>query len=162
VIFGAAVKPDGRPSGSLQRRVDGAVAIAETLGEGLFLATGGQGRFGAPEANVIRDLLMARGVQPDRILLEDQAHDTLESVRLCDAILRARGDVGLVVPCTSGYHLPRCALLFRLLGYPVRTWPMPGDRPHLGGFKWLRYVAKEVIALPYDAVLLMLRRRPAA
>ena len=150
--------PDGRPSGSLRRRVEGALKIAEALGGGLFIATGGQGRFGPPEAEVIRDLLLAAGVSGDRILVEDQARDTLESVVFCDAILRSRGDAGLVVPCTSGYHLLRCRLLFRMLGYRVRTWPMPADRPHIGWLKWTRYVAKEALAIPYDTVLLGLRR----
>lgn len=158
MIFGAAVMPDGRPSGSLRRRVEGALEIAEALGGALFIATGGQGRFGPPEARVIRDLLLAAGVSSDQILVEDRARDTLESVVFCDAILRARGDAGLIVPCTSGYHLLRCGLLFRLLGYAVRTWSMPADRPHIGWLKWARYVAKEALAIPYDAVLLGFRR----
>lgn len=160
MIFGAAVQSDGRPSGSLRRRVEGALKIAETLGEGVFIATGGQGRFGPPEARVISDLLRAAGVPSDAILVEDRARDTLESVVFCDAILRARGDAGLVVPCTSGYHLLRCGLLFKLLGYQVRAWPMPADRPYLGWRKWARYVAKEALAIPYDAVLLGFRRGP--
>ncbi len=159
VIFGAAVKPDGTPSGSLLRRVDGALAIAATLPDCLFLATGGQGRFGAPEAEVIRERLLAAGVEAGRILTEDKARDTLESVIFCDAILRGRGDATLVAPCSSNYHNPRCALLLRIRGYRVRVWPMPPDRPHLGWLKWTRYLLKECIALPYDAVLLALRPR---
>lgn len=61
----------------------------------------------------------------------------------------------LLVPCSSGYHNPRCALLFRLLGYRVRIGAMPPDLPHLGVLKWGTYVLKECLALPYDAVLLL-------
>jgi uncharacterized SAM-binding protein YcdF (DUF218 family) len=162
VIFGAAVRPDGTPSGSLTRRVEGAVALARDVRARVFLATGGIGRYGPAEASVIRDLLIAAGVAQQEILIEDQATDTLQSVLLCHDILRRRSDVESIVPCSSGYHNLRCALLFRLLGYRVRIGRMPADLPHLGFWKWSRYLLKEVIALPYDAALLLLRRSSKA
>ncbi|MBL8773483.1 MAG: YdcF family protein [Phenylobacterium sp.] len=158
VIFGAAVKADGQPSGTLRRRVEGALAIGRDLPDPVYLPTGGQGRHGPAEAAIMRDLLLAGGAPADRIVVEDRARDTLESVERCHALLAARGDAQAVIPCTSRYHIPRCALLFRILGYPVRTFPMPADRPHVGWRKWLTYVAKECLALPYDAVLLLSRR----
>lgn len=157
VIFGAAVRPDGTPSGSLRRRVEGALRLGEGVTDRLFLATGGVGRHGPAEALVIRDLLLAAGVAPHEILVEDKARDTLESVLFCHAILRRRPEVETVWPCSSDYHNPRCALLFRMLGYRVRRGRMPPDRPHLGVAKWGRYLLKEVIATPYDVVQLALR-----
>jgi len=157
VIFGAAVRADGTPSGSLARRVDGALALARAAPDRIFLPTGGVGRHGPAEALVMRGLLRAAGIADDDILVEDRAADTLQSVLFCDAILRRRQDIGLLVPCSSGYHNPRCALLFRMLGYRVRVGRMPPDLPHLGPLKWGVYVMKECIALPYDALLLLLR-----
>jgi len=157
VIFGAAVRADGTPGGSLSRRVEGALAFARGAGSAKFLATGGVGRYGPAEALVVRDLLRSRGVRDEHILVEDRATDTLESIVNCDAILRTREDVELVFPCTSRYHVARCALLFRLLGYRVR-WPsMPADRRHIGMWKWLAYGLKEVVVTPYDALLLLSR-----
>lgn len=158
VIFGAAVRPDGTPSGSLSRRVEGALAIAREIPNAMFLATGGVGRYGPSEATIIRGLLVAAGTDPGHILIEDHAKDTLQSVLLCDRILRSRLDIELLIPCSSGYHNMRCALLFRMLGYRVEVRPMPKDRPHLPRWKWLLYIVKEAIALPYDAALLMCRR----
>ena len=158
VIFGAAVREDLTPSGSLERRVRVALAFASGLTRPMFLGTGGVGRYGPSEASVIRDLLLRAGVPAERILVEDRARDTLESVRNCDSILAGRGDVECVAPCTSLYHVPRCALLFRLLGYRVRIPPTQDDRSHLGLRKWLYFILKEVVALPYDAVLLLLGR----
>jgi len=157
VIFGSAVRADGTPSGSLARRVEGALVLARTTPQRMFVGTGGVGRHGPAEAHVIRDLLVAAGIEPNDILIEDQALDTLQSVLLCDAILRPRKDVGLIVPCSSSYHNLRCALLFRMLGYRVRIGRVPSDLPHLGPTKWGAYVFKELFALPYDAVLLSLR-----
>jgi len=158
VIFGAAVRADGTASGSLARRVEGALAIARELRDPIFLATGGVGRYRPAEAVIIRKLLLAARVDPGSILVEDQAEDTLQSVLLCDALLRSRSDVDLLIPCSSAYHNLRCALLFRMLGYRVEVRSMPKERPHLPLWKWLLYVLKEAIALPYDAVLLVFRR----
>ena len=155
VVFGAAVKEDGTASGSLERRVRGALDFARSAAQPCFIATGGQGRYGPPEAWVIREMLLAAGVAPDRILIEDQARDTLESVVLCSKLLSQRNDVEFVVPCTSRYHLPRCALLFRLAGFRVEVPPMPEESQYLGRAKWARYLLKEVIAIPYDALLLL-------
>ena len=159
VIFGAAIRPDGTASGSLVRRVEGALSLARAAPARLFLATGGVGRYGPAEAEIIRDLLVASGVEGREILLESQASDTLESVLFCDAILHRRDDIMLLVPCTSRYHIPRCALLLRLLGYRVRIGRMPADRRFLGWRKWSVCVLKECIALPWDALLLVLRTR---
>src|SRR4051794_19217625 len=100
VIFGAAVRADGTASGSLSRRVKGALALAEEAHPRMFLATGGKGRYGPAEARVIHDLLVASGIQEQEILIEEKAIDTLQSVLSCHDILRPRNDVDLLVPCS--------------------------------------------------------------
>src|ERR1019366_8269193 len=120
IILGAAVRADGSPSGSLARRVEGALAFAQTTRAPKFIPTGGVGRYGPAEAEVIQELLMRGGIRQEDITLEDRAQNTLESVEYCHAILSARSDVDIIVPCTSTYHIPRCAVLFRILGYKVR------------------------------------------
>src|SRR5260221_11212681 len=101
VIFGAAVLPGGRPSGSLSRRVEGALALAREQRPRMFLATGGVGRHGPAEARVIHDLLLAADVPEQEILIEEEAKDTLQSVLLCHAILRRRTDIDFLVTCSS-------------------------------------------------------------
>jgi uncharacterized SAM-binding protein YcdF (DUF218 family) len=155
IIFGAAVRADGTPSGSLVRRVQGALAFAPMVAGPKYVVTGGVGRYGPAEACVMQEMLIRDGVKPEDITVEDKARDTLESVRFCDVILRTRSDVDQVVPCTSRYHLPRCALLLRMLGYKVRVPEMPADRPDLPLKKWLFFLLKEVLALPYDALLMI-------
>ena len=159
IIFGAAVREDGQLSPTLNRRVHGALAWAQGHPDGLLIPTGGIGPSGLTEAEAMqRDLLIA-GIAPERIIPETQGHDTLESVRLCDAILRKRGDCRSVAICTSPFHQPRCALLFRLLGYRVESPLMPSDRGRVLMRKYARYVLKEIFATPYDALLLLLQQR---
>lgn len=101
--------------------------------------------------------LLAAGVDPARIVIEPTGRDTLESVRRCDCILRQRGDCARVIVCTSSYHQPRCALLFRLLGFQVALAPVPGDLARFSIAGYARAVAKEALAAPYDSALLLLR-----
>jgi uncharacterized SAM-binding protein YcdF (DUF218 family) len=158
VIFGAAVRADGSPSGSLRRRCENAAAAGRAPGPAgagpWYLATGGVGRHGPAEALVARDVLVQLGVPTERVLVEPQARDTLESVRLCTRILRRRGDCERVLVSSGSYHNLRCVWLFRLAGFASRAVPTATDRPHLGGAKWLRYVAKELLATPWDLALL--------
>jgi len=159
VIFGAAVRADGSASGSLRRRCDNAVRHGGSgLGGPLYLPSGGVGRHGPAEALVMRDILIEHGVAQARIVLEPEAHDTLQSVQLCSRLLRGRGDVGRVRVSTSSYHRLRCTLLFRLAGFDSAALPSASDRPHLGWGKWLRYVGKELIATPWDAAWLLWHR----
>ena len=101
-------------------------------------------------------LLIEGGIAPDRITTERKARNTLESVRSCDAIMRASGNVIEVIPCTSLYHIPRCAVLLRLLGWKVRVVAMPSD---VAAVRWrtlLWYWMRELIALLYDVALLLI------
>ncbi len=150
---------DGRPSGSLERRVEGALDWWRGHPDVCFLPTGGIGRHGPAEARVIRDLLVAAGVNATRVIIEDQARDTLQSVLLCDQILRARSDVGTIICCTSRYHQLRCKLLLKMLGYAVTLPPMPPDRPWLPTARYLRFRLKEWVSTPYDMIQLALRVR---
>lgn len=162
IVFGAGVRPDGRPSPVLRHRIAGALAWSRGRDGIMFLATGGKGRHGPPEAQVIRQGLVDGGADPALILVECEARDTLESVRLCDRILRERGDCRRVLVCTSTYHQPRCALLLRILGYRVVAPPMPSRWGRLRTRHYALALLKEALATPYDAALLLLRKAAAA
>ena len=131
------------------------MALARHLERPWFLATGGVGRHGPAEALVMRNILLENGAPEGRILLETRASDTLESVRLCTRMLRARPELQPLLVCSSDYHNPRCVLLFRIAGFRCWSEPTPSDRPHLGTWKWTCYVLKEFLATPWDALLLL-------
>jgi len=158
VVFGAGVRPDGRPSTALRWRVEAAAAFGARHADPLFLPTGGVGRFGPSEASVMASLLRGRGVPAERILLEETASDTLASARAVARLLRAQGIAAPVFAASSLYHLPRCLLLLRLLGVPAGAALPPAvpaaTRWWRRGYWWLR----EVPALPYDAALAVLLR----
>jgi uncharacterized SAM-binding protein YcdF (DUF218 family) len=152
IIFGAAVRPDGTPSGTLRRRVAAGIAYAGKAGLVRFLVTGGAVRNPPAEAVVMRRLLLDQGIAEAHILVEDKARNTHESAVLCSAILTARDDVGRVAVCTSRYHMARCRMLLRLHGIPTVPGAASEDAIFVGtagyAYAWLR----EILAFPLDAV----------
>ena len=155
VIFGAAVRADGRPSRVLADRVRLALRCGATLARPIYLPTGGVGRRGPAEASVMARLLREAGVEDADILVEDTATDTLRSARACARVLRRHGLAGApVLAASSAYHLPRCVLLLRLAGLDARAAPPPWPAPTPNTLlRWQRRL-HEVVALPYDAVQL--------
>jgi uncharacterized SAM-binding protein YcdF (DUF218 family) len=155
VVFGAAVRPDGRASSTLRRRVDAAARFGRRFRRPLFIPTGAVGRFGGSEASVMGGLLRDFGVPEDRLLLEETGTDTLSSVRAVRRLLRAHALAAPVYAATSAYHLPRCLLLLRLAGIPARPAPPP-EFPAAGSrrLRWY-WRLRELPAVPYDAALIV-------
>ncbi len=159
VIFGAAVRPDGSPSGTLRRRVEGAVRAAQTCQSAMFLVTGAVGKYGPAEANIMRDILLEHGVGADRIICEREGHDTLSSVINCARIIEAKTPpAAKIIVCSSAYHNPRCVWLLRLAGINSSWVTMPPDRPHLPWSKLLFFYAKEPPAIVWDTAMILIHK----
>lgn len=158
LVFGAAVRLNGRPSAALRRRIRSAAAWAKSHPTSIVIPTGAAGENGPAEAKVIRKALVDSGVPASRIVLEPRGQDTLQSVRYCHQMIQRRGDYRRVVCCTSRYHQPRCALLLKMLGYRVVLPAVPISRGQLSWFGFARLFVREVAALPYDALLLFARK----
>ncbi len=158
VIFGAAVRPDGRPSGTLRRRVEAAAAFATQFPAAVFIPTGGIGRFGASEASVMADLLRRQAPRGWSFLLEETATDTLSSVRAVRRLLNEQAIHGAVYAATSAYHMPRCLLLLWLAGIPARRCPPPVAPAATDWRKRWYWRLREVPAIPYDAALVLALR----
>jgi uncharacterized SAM-binding protein YcdF (DUF218 family) len=152
VIFGAAVRPDGKPSGTLRHRVTAAARFAARFQRPLFVPTGSKGRFGDPEAKVMARLLRDAGFSEESILQEETGTDTLSSVRAVARLVRGRSPV---YACSSAYHLPRCLLLLRLAGIPARACPPPLVPAATSQWRRWYWRLREMPALPYDALLML-------
>ncbi len=152
IIFGAAVRPDGEPSGAMRDRVEAAVRFGSTLAQPLYMPTGGVGRFGAAEAEVMARLLRGHGVAQDQIQQEPTGINTIRSVRACAGLLH--GHQGPVYAATSAYHLPRCLVLLHLAGLNALACPPPrGPSAERLLRRWYWHL-REVPAVPVDAALL--------
>lgn len=156
--MGAAVGPGGVPSGAMRRRVGGALEFARSLDRPpIFLPTGGVGRHGPAEAQIMARLLRDGGVADERIVLEEQARDTLESAENCVVLLAEVAPGTPIYVVTDRYHLLRSVLLFRAYGIPARGVRLAAAR-RVGWLRRLYDVLREVPAVPWDLGLALVRR----
>jgi uncharacterized SAM-binding protein YcdF (DUF218 family) len=75
------------------------------------------------EAAEGRKLLIALGVEPERVIAEDRSRNTFENAEFTAATVRPKpGETWLLV--TSAYHMPRSMGLFRKAGFAVVAFPV--------------------------------------
>jgi uncharacterized SAM-binding protein YcdF (DUF218 family) len=115
VVLGNEVLPDGRPHPRLASRLDRALGLYRAGLVGRILVTGGRGKTGFEEADVMRDHLLAHGVPAEDLLVDRQGHTTFHSAVRARAILDNLG-LRSVVLCSQYYHLPRARLAFARAG----------------------------------------------
>lgn len=127
IVLGAGVNGT-EPSLSLRVRLDAALAYVQDKPDIPIVVSGSQGRGeDISEARCMADWLTARGVDPERVWLEEQADDTRENIRYSLAMLAERGvdtadDIAVV---TSDYHLCRASMYMTGNMVPVAAH-MPG------------------------------------
>lgn len=148
VILGAAVWEGGVPSPTLMRRSGFA---AELYFDGHFdrvIPSGGLGRHPPSEAAVMRDILVAKGIPEDRIILDESAKTTIDTARFLGEWIRTHPDWRIEV-VTDGYHALRTRIALGAYGVRAKVRAVratePSPRPVLLIKQWLR----ELLAIPY-------------
>lgn len=128
VVLGAKVRNDG-PSRSLQERIRGAYDYMTAHPDVIAIVSGGQGPDEPmTEAQCMAEELIAMGIEPERIWLEDQATSTWENIQFSlkriEEITGSRPQkLGIL---SSEYHLFRASLFARragveFIGIPATT-----------------------------------------
>ena len=128
LVLGCKVNPNG-PSLSLSERIDATYRYLTKNPYAICIASGGQGPDEPmPEAQCIYDHLTAKGIDPDRIWLEEESTSTWENLNFSLDLIESKTGkrpqaIGLV---SSEYHLFRAGLLAKecgitTLGIPART-----------------------------------------
>lgn len=145
VVLGARV--DGRvPSGALRNRIQVAGEYLAANPETCAVLSGGQGADEEiSEAQCMYEQLVAAGVDPARLILEDRSTDTSENLRFSRQLIPEGASVGLV---TNNFHIFRALALARGLGWqgvqgiPVATSVI--SVPH--------YYMREFVGVVYDGL----------
>lgn len=128
VVLGAKVRQDG-PSVSLWDRIYGAAEYLQEHPNTIAILSGGQGADEPmTEAQAMYEELVALGVDPDRLWLEDEATSTWENLQFSLALIEEKtgerpDKLGVL---SSEYHLFRASLFTRachveFVGIPART-----------------------------------------
>lgn len=115
VVLGNRVERSGAPSGHLRLRLDHALALYQQGMVKNFIVSGGLGREGFEEADVMRDYLLQRGVPAENIFTDRDGYDTYETARNAKSIMDAHGFTSAVV-VSHYFHLPRALVTFNRFG----------------------------------------------
>ncbi len=145
VVLGCRVEGDGTPSAALARRIERA-HVGFVVGQApRIVASGGRRWRGLPEAEAIRRVLVAGGVDPRAVSLELRSNDTLENARFASALVR-RSSGRRIAVVTCDWHMPRALACFRVYGFDAEPWPAPSPPPPWG--RRVRRRLHEAVAWP--------------
>ena len=154
IVLGAGVNGTS-PSLSLKTRLDAALSYLEAHPDIPVVLTGGQG-YGEDitEAACMYNYLTARGVEPERLILEEDASNTAENFEFSAPLLEAAGvEIGTdtVAVVTNDFHIARSRLIAAKKGYGVIYGvgaPIPW--PHLEVNYYLREAFAVVKSVLFD------------
>lgn len=121
VTLGYALADDGTAQPPLLDRLGVALKVAEKNPSARVMVTGGVPKGGVTEGDVMTKWLVEKGVDRDRILIEDKSKDTVGNV-LNVANLLARHNADTVVLVTSSSHMRRARTL---LEEALRQYDLP-------------------------------------
>lgn len=118
IVFGAGVNGT-TPSLSLLDRLEAALRWLEEHPDGIAVVSGCQGpNEQVSEARVMFDWLTARGIEPERVVMEEQAGSSYENVLYSLALIEKLGGdpTGRVALISSEYHLHRLCMIAGTFG----------------------------------------------
>ena len=116
VILGFALNSDGTMKDELIGRLETGLASAEKYPNAYVVVTGGGTAAGNPnvtEGGLMGEWLLEHGLDEERLIVEDQAPDTVGNAENTYRILSEQyPSVKNLVMVTSDYHVPRGSILF--------------------------------------------------
>lgn len=127
LVLGAQIYAD-RPSASLQSRLDAAFDYLERNPSSHAILCGGQGSNEVmPEAWMMRDYLLARGIPEDRLLIEDASSNTIQNIANARQQYLSPGDRTAVI--TNEFHLARARRL--MASSALDPYGIPAPTPYV-------------------------------
>ncbi len=121
VVLGCKVKGDV-PSLMLKRRLNAAYTYLEEHPEVMCIVSGGQGDGEViSEAQAMQTYLIEKGIDADRILMEDKSTNTEENLAFSKVILEEKDLGDEIVIVTDSFHQYRASLLAEELGLEIHS-----------------------------------------
>jgi uncharacterized SAM-binding protein YcdF (DUF218 family) len=125
ILLGGGIDKDGRLPKSVVTRVEKAAEYLNANPEAICVVTGGTLKWlPYPEAPELKNQLVNRGVAPERILVEDQAKDTIQNFQFSVKMLAEYKGMSVsevletpTAVVTSRFHLRRSERLARRMGF---------------------------------------------
>ena len=147
IVLGAGLRGDV-PTLSLTNRLEAALEWLEAHPDCVAVVSGGQGPGeNMPEGEAMGIWLEARGIEPERIIVEDRSTSTMENLEYSFELIREAGGEpdGNCAIITSEYHLCRAKLMAQSLGVEARGVAAHTSWPSL----MANYFIREAFAVTY-------------
>ncbi len=125
ILLGGGIDKNGKLPKSVLTRVEKAAEYLNANPEAICVVTGGTLKWlPYPEAPELKNQLVNRGVAPERILVEDQAKDTIQNFQFSVKMLAEYKGMSVsevletpTAVVTSRFHLRRSERLARRMGF---------------------------------------------
>ena len=151
VVLGRELVAD-RPTHVFQARLEHALALWRGEWAPEIVVSGGMtGRANVSEAAAGRDYLLAAGVPPAAVSIEERSRHTLENLFFVRETLRARG-LARIVLVSDPLHLARAAALARGFALEVCCSPAVESPPARGSLGWWIRAGREGFLLHWYRV----------
>lgn len=152
LVLGAA-QYNGRPSPVFRARLDHAIALFRQGYAPRLILTGGVGSGDTlSEGEVAQRYALAEGIPESAMLVEREGATSAESMAAAAALMREHELITALIVSDS-YHMLRLELLARRLGIRAFRAPTPGAPIDRSTAERRRYVLRESILFPAEAVL---------
>lgn len=116
VILGYSLSPKGEVRDELKMRLDAGIEAAERYPNAYILVTGGGTALLAPtvkEADKMAEYLIDNGIDPSRIIIENNSLSTSENAVYSEILLRNEyPEINKLFIVTSDYHVPMACAIF--------------------------------------------------
>ena len=130
IVLGAQVREDG-PSAVLKYRLDAAADYLRENESTLCIVTGGKGESEPlTEGEGMKQYLVKQGVDPSRVIVEDQARNTVQNIQFSKQLMTSPDASAALV--TNNFHVTRATALARKQGLTnVYAIAAPSDPVYL-------------------------------
>ena len=137
IVLGCQLKGD-KPSKMLRQRLDKAYEYLEQNPNAVAIMSGGQGPDEVmPEATAMYNYLVEKGVDPNRLYIEPDSHNTQQNMEYSAEIIKEKGLDKNVVVITQSFHQYRASVYASeagLTAHALNCQTNPGTLPTY----WLR------------------------
>ena len=154
IVLGTTVEGT-EPSPTLRDRIEAAAKYMEAHPDVIAVVTGGKGdETNLSEAQCMFNTLVESGIDPGRILMEDQATSTAENFQFSLALLeknlgRVPQNIGIL---SSEFHLLRAQMLAKAHGLNAST--IPANTSDANTF--FTYFLREIAMVWYEGLRILL------
>ena len=143
IVFGNTVERTGKPSARLRARLVAARDLYASKLVRKIIVTGGLGREGFDESDVMRDWLVRAGVPAADIHEDSEGLNTAQSCANAHAYMTAQG-LSTADVVTQYFHVARACLACRRAGIRV----VGATSPRFFEQRDLHSIAREVVGFP--------------